>query len=283
MNKITLLMTLFLLHGCGAPDSSTPSTIDGAPSKNTLPSDSKKTSFRDKALWGQPIRGIDFSGNILVKDDTRIHQAHKNKYPELGENFVLWRVTHDGSCWVSAQLAILIFQMIEGGKEKFEEVLGKMRDYAAQHVKKEMLVGKLESLDDFFQIFELIKENMTHRFSLDVRNHQNIYDILDKGMRIFIMTHHQMNNNQKRLDQHLKNPKSWGYADEFAELFESFGLTCPVINLCNIGRGNSFSLKNYDAEAQPLSQQKMLVLDTNNAYIDVVVEKKFSDSINRAQ
>lgn len=273
MNKIAFLMVLFLLQGCDTPS---PATL---PDVHEVP----KLAFRDKALWGQPIRSIDFSGKILVKDDARIHDDHKRKYPELGENFVLWRMTHDGSCWVSAQLTLLIFQMIEGGKEKFEDVLAKMRDFAAKNVKKEILVGRLDSLDAFFQIFELIKENMTHRFSLDLRNHQNIYDILDQGMRIFIMTHYQMNDNQKRLNEHLENPKSWGFADEFSELFEKFGVRCPLIDLSPDERGGRVSIKNYYAEEQPLSEQKMLVFHTNIAYIDVVVEKKFSDSINNAQ
>jgi hypothetical protein len=275
-----LLILLCLISSCGPQDTVTHNNV-------THNDKTQHNPWADKALWGSPISSIDFSGKTLFQDDFRIAEIHKEAFPEFHNTYVLWRMTHDGSCWVSASLTLLLFQMIEGGLEKFTDVLEKMKTFAKTHVSS----NESHSLDDFFNIFELITHNFSHRFSLDLRNHQRIYDKLDHGMRVLLAAYLRSYGGQwdRKRAEEIQPPKKggledWGLADEFNNFFKSLGISCPVIDIYNTDRIQVFAYNKGWIEPPYFKGIKerppMLIIHSRKAYIDVLVEKKFSDKVN---
>lgn len=258
----SLLLALILLTSCSI-----------SPEKDL----SKTNMWSDKSSWGLPLDSIDFSGGILFKDDARIDDHHKKNFPHLHDNYVLWRVKHDGSCWVSSSITLLFYHMIEGGREKYEDVLQRMRSFAKNHIDEKALEGKLESLDELFDIFELVKETMSHSFSLSLRNHQNIYDKLDKGMRILLAAYARSGGLTFSSAQSIESSESWGYATDFHAFFGSLGINYCVIDIADFAIfGADRAIFGHERNT-PLP--KMLVFHGRLAFIDVLVDKSLSDNI----
>lgn len=273
LHILPALICFLFLHSCGQEPQNTKPFSTTAPALTQKP---EKNLFADKTSWGNAHTYLDFSGKIYFKDDPRIHQLHKDTWPQLNNSHVLWRVTHDGSCWISAQLTLLLFQMIEGGEPKFHKVLAKMQDFAEQN-------NKTNDLKAFFDIFKIIEGNLSHRFALDFYNHENIYQVLDKGMRLMLATYYRSRPNDNWLQTQLKSleasPKSWGLANQFQELFALFELELAYIDLfrSSLNGDPDISASSFGKRG---AVPKMMVIHTSPSFIDVLVEKSFSDLIN---
>ena len=218
MNKslYSILFLLCIISGCGLDNQDEQPDAKGLPSVR-IESNSRKTQSSPPAIFrGNPVQSIDFSGKTLFQDDGRIDDIHKKKFPRFNQKYVLWRLTHDGSCWVSSATTLLLYQMIEGGQKKFDDVVTKMRALAASGAQKSLE----QDLTDFFAILEVMRNNLSHRFSLDLRNHQNIYEKLDHGMRALLA--HFASNGGRTISEpeEITRPKSWGYATDFEELLQ---------------------------------------------------------------
>lgn len=222
----------------------------------------------DTRIWGKNIGNLDFSGSIPFESDSRIDDAHKKRFPELKGNYVLWRMPHDGSCWVSAATTLLLYEMIEGGPQKFDEVVAKMRSLVSPDKENEM--------KDFFRAFETIRENLNHRFSLELRNHRLAYEELDKGMRMLLAQVKRSEGNVAKANE-IETPYEWGSSIDFERLFLKLGLEYHVMSLWYGSRGHVSSSASFTSKN---SLPKMMVIDSRRAYIDVLVDKEFSARVN---
>lgn len=266
MNKIIIILFIALgfLTGCGNDISSNDITQNP---------ESPRVGWENPALWGNPIQSIDHSGKVLFVNDSRIANLHKHEYSQFGDKYVLWRMTHDGSCWVSSALTLMLFNMIEGGQAKFHAAAKKMRAIASNNSSKDLDAD----LQDFLNIIDFLGTKMDHRFSLDFRNHQTIYDKLDTGMRRMLAQFVRNGGPAMSSAQSIETYKSWGYADDFCGLFRELSLDCPVIDINAFGEGTSFP--NFDTKKMPYP--RMMIIHSSSAFIDVLVDKRFSDRVNK--
>ena len=90
-----------------------------------------------KMNLGAPFLAIDFSTECSLSEDNRVHELHKITYPDFCKEYVLWRVNHDGSCWNSVGITLLLCEMIEGGEEIFGRAVEHFKNILARaHLNK---------------------------------------------------------------------------------------------------------------------------------------------------
>lgn len=248
--------------------------IPASLSPSMAPSDN---TWTDPSSWGSNLISIDYSNKILFKDDTRIHEVHKIRLPDFAERYVLWRAKHDGSCWVTSSTTLLFYHMIESGQERYNNILTQMKDLAKNYGNSTDVFNK-----EFFDIFELIKTNFSHKFVLNLRNHQAIYEKLDQGMRMLLAAYKKSQNltddsSMKRILK-IQQPHSWGYAIDFYGFFQSMGIECPVIDIGKTNDNKYKSLVCNSALTNP--PPKMIIIHSKQTFIDIIVDKEFSFSLS---
>jgi hypothetical protein len=270
-----LFLTGLFFNGCVNPPFSNTTTQEY---NNSIPINVNSihdNKWADKNSWGRPFMSVDPSSTTLFKDDTRIDDLHKNELPDFAEHYVLWRMAHDGSCWVSSATTLLFYHMIAGGPQKYNKVLAGMKTLANSH-------GDMseEFYKEFFDIFELIKDNFSHEFAIYLRNRLIIYEKLVQGMRMLLIAFLESQgakdiSTKKRIAK-IKKPSSWGYTHDFYDLFDSLEITCPIIDIGNAG---SHFISLIFKEAHVIPRPTMIIFHGRRAFIDVLVEKNFSFSL----
>lgn len=173
--------------------------------------------WRSPERWGAPMVAIDFLSHQNLLEDRRVDKVHKEQYPRLCEDYVLWRVEHDGSCWVSSAMTQLLYQMVEAGPKKFDEALGYFKALLASDKQGHNQVVA----DDFLAILGLMREKMDHGYCLALRNYRNVYEALDRGFRKILSLYWLEHDAQKA--QSINTAFSLGFAADFKKLFEELG------------------------------------------------------------
>lgn len=240
-----------LLNACGPVPSPENTAIFSAIEPQT---NKKENIWAKKSSWGSDFSAVDFSGKILFNDDYRIADIHKTKHSQL-KNHVLWRVNHDGRCWLTSELILLFYEMTQNGKENYLNIMTNIRNITREYLK--------DSAEDLIAVFELLEDNLSLHFALDLMNHENTYNTLNRGMRKLLIA-------SGTVKKSYENEYGWGMIDDFHPLFEKFGVkTYPwIADWAN-------SIPSWD-----FNYQRKLILIQSTVFIDVLVEKTFSDKVN---
>ena len=261
-----------------------------------IPKNHNKWLFKE--TWGDPMAAIDFSGNQTLSEDDRVHIVYKNQYPTMCKEYVLWRVEHDGSCWVSSGITQLIYQMIEAGPEKFDEVIEYLKSLFASDPEFTQTENEAVS-SNLFMILELIREKMDHSFSLALRNHRNVYEALDRGFRKILSLYWRKHDDAKATEINISN--SLGFAADFKGFLHEMGFkyaefltdgecngvsaTTSFFDLCAYLTEPEISLFSHGDENRQknIIQKKMpkvMSFLSDPGYMDIAVQKSISDQIN---
>jgi len=242
-------------------------------------------------VWGEPMMAIDFAGNETLLQDNRINIIYKQQYPNLCKEYVLWRVEHDGSCWVSTGITKLIYHMIESGPDKFDEATNYFKRLFASDPgysnKENQQIAR-----NLFSILKLIRKEMDHNFSLALRNHRNVYEALDAGFRKILSLYWEKYDHAKSTQ--INTAFSLGYAADFKGLFNEIGFKYAEFLTDGECDGapatmSYFDLAAYigDQELNSLTQnclnKKMppiMAFLSTPGFMDIAVKKDLSDQIN---
>lgn len=238
--------------------------------------------------WGAPMVSIDYTWpHTLIKDD-RVHPLYKNNYPTLCENYVLWRVQHDGSCWVSSGITQLIYQMIEAGPKKFDEVVEYFKTLLDSDPAYDQVIAS-----DLFSILDLIRKKMDHNFSLSLRNYSNIYEALERGFRKILAIYWKKHNVSKSAA--INESFTVGYAADFKDFFNELGFKYAEFLTDGEVDGADATMSYFDLSAY-ISEEEAVSLGQENqigskmpavmsfltmpGFMDVAVQKNISEKIN---
>jgi len=238
---------------------------------------------------GAPYSAVDFSGRMTLMADGRVDVVHKSMLPELCNNYVLWRVAHNGSCWVTSAMTQFIFTLIDGGPGEFDRVIKQLKTDVAN-------TGADAQFKEFFDYFALVRQKMDFRDALDLLNHQNVHPVLDRGFRMLLAKDFRARGDFVEAAK-IEKPGEWGYASHFKPLFNRLGLKYAGIStdgefgeskpttilhdledyFGNMPRTIDVNRRFGQAEE---NLPKVLFFRSSPGFMDIAVLKTFSDQIN---
>lgn len=189
-----IIMFLFL-SACKGGDLDSKSSVNSVvpPSQIAAPTKAKDFSddnyFSDRAHWGEYRQFVDFSGSLTLGEDPRVDDYYKINLPRFAQNYVLWRVNHDGSCWIQSAMVVIMHGILSLEKSQFEEALLRWKNYAAKLSEEHLAFKKFEEsgeLKKFFDLIEVLGRTADFKKALDMLNHMAINDLFNRSLRIFI-------------------------------------------------------------------------------------------------
>jgi hypothetical protein len=245
-----------------------------------------------------PFLAIDFSTTYSLHEDKRVHELHKKTYPDVCHEYVLWRVNHDGSCWNSVGITWVIYQMIQGGEDIFDNAIERFKT-----ILKPANLDKSEKkiIIKFFAILDRMRQKMDHRYSLELRNYSNIYKTLDKGFRIILATQERQNERPDyEYADEIEQPGSRGHMSNMRPLLADLGFSYAGIDCFHqngefavikssleeyLDPHSENSLRESNAEYNKNIIDKMptvLAIGSSPDYADIAVKKSFAHAIRES-
>ena len=235
-------------------------------------------------------KSIDFSNEKSLMQDSRVYEGIKAAYPAVCEEYVLLRVRHDGSCWNSVGMTLLIYELIEAGEENFDRAIAYFKELITR---TDAAVLEQKPIKDFFAILAEIRAKMDHRFSLELRNSsEDVYMALDTGFRKLIAYYGLQEGHKPAWAAEKEKPYSWHHMSDIKPLLRELGFkyggidSDPTARLDFNDYGFSADelalLGQNSPETRDFMGQKMptmIALGTSPAYADVAVKKSFAESL----
>lgn len=284
MQKFILFIFLILQFSCSNEQ---PPTTKARPELSTTES----TGWANPKTWGEKRLSLNTKSeyeNALV--DPRIDQIYKDGMPDFLKTRVLWRVGHDGSCWVSVALTLLLYELTNQDQAFFSQILGKMQKQAV-----DLAINENDFVKNFFAILEVIKEKNDFKLAVAMLNHEKVFYNLNMGLRQFLKVHEGDNT----LTEIMAKPCSWGDAQQyFGRLFKGWGIKFFDIRGApnNIQRSFylpsiEFSRVSFRKDFPQLNLEMKKVLDHKNfimlsfvpspSFADILVSKTFAEQFNK--
>lgn len=258
-------------------------------------------NWHDKSHWGSKTTNINFNGTKTLLEDRRINQVHKDRYPNIIKHYVLWRVRHDGSCWVQSGMVQTLYQMIFQGEKKYEEALVELKTILQPTLTGNDLNAK-EKAQDFIAALEFLKEKMDFKFTLEFINHTHVFDIFNFGFRKLISNIRREEGNNALADK-IDQPMEWGVVTDFGKIFTLLKLNFNSILLDDVlpetpvpastifffdfwdfdnkGDAEDKLNKSMPTEEQIARLPKVISIISSPDFIDVAALKSFNDKINK--
>jgi hypothetical protein len=255
---------------------------------------SPNNGWVDSSLWGA-MGAINIQETRTIAEHPHAHPIFKENAPILCEEYVLWVVTHDGSCWVDSGMAQLIYHMISAGEDKFDEAIAWFKEILA--VNSGDSPEDLAIVKSFFDIFELIRAEMDMPYSFYLVSHQNVRNALSTGFRKLLSSYYRQMGENDRANV-IATPNEWGYASDFAPLLHHLGLkyaalycdgnlrpkyTAPTFIFSSFSDYLSFEEgvfgKDESVRATIKKLPDVITFRSKPGYIDIMVKKSFSNYI----
>jgi hypothetical protein len=168
--------------------------------------------------------------------------------------------------------------MIQGGEEIFDNSIKYLKNILSGAILDK---NDRKLINNFFIILNIMRRKMDHRFSLELRNHRNTYEILDRAFRIILAAHER----QKELPDHdfaneVEQPKSRGHMSYMRPLLTDLGFSYAEIDCYEHDNRNiviKADLSNNIINNLP----DIIALGSSPGYADVAVRKSFSEIIKK--
>lgn len=305
MHNYLIYTTIFLILSalsCGE-DKPTDDTSKAVSATDKFPK--KPTPLPNKwsspEALGAPSLIINFSQkDIVLKDDTRVNSVHKQQVPIITEEYVLWRVRHNGSCWLYSGMMQFFYQAIEAGDKKFSEIIKEIKKIFSEGEDAHLAQNQALA-DDFLALLELMQEKMDHRHCLELINHEKVVAVLDPGFRrlLSIITRKQ---GLSTIADEIEEPNSWGHASHFGYLFDELGFKFAEISsdgdfhkntpatrsIVSLGQyitrdGQRSILENNREKYAHIRKDMPVVISFRSSpgYMDVAVLKSFAQQLSK--
>ncbi|MCA9508697.1 MAG: hypothetical protein KC505_09790 [Myxococcales bacterium] len=157
--------------------------------------------------------------------DPRVDDRLKEVIPQFLKSHVLWRVRHNGNCWITSALIFMLHEITSKGHEYFIQSLNRIKksaqDFAIednQHVKK------------FIELLESINDNDDFKNTIEILNYADSYFILNMGLRQFIAE--AVKDIKPKKAEEIRNYLSWGdVAGDAGELFLVWDFKYAAVSL----------------------------------------------------
>lgn len=232
--------------------------------------------------------------------DPRVDEIYKSAIPDVLKNHVLWHVNHDGNCWISVGLSIMLYEMTSNGPEYFNETLAKIKTTA-----KNSGIEKSEEIKGFLEVLELLQINRTFKNALRILNQEQTYLKLNTGLREFAARNMTIAGKKAKDIATVKSSYGWGnVSDNLGGLFKewaikffhmeirkdrqglSFNFLVPSIYSERVGwtyilPADAGKFKDMVTKALRKNDPNVISFVPTPAYADVLVKKSFSDGFNR--
>lgn len=194
-NRFINIGILLFLSACNDSDSSSKTPVNSLTSPHQIGPVTKvppiidDNYFSEPMNWGIYQQFIDFSGAVTLAEDTRVDEYYKINLPQFSQNYVLWRVTHDGSCWIQAGMVVILNGLLSLEKSQFEEALVKWKNYAANLRAKHVAFKKFSEsgeLKKFFDLIAALGRTANLKEAMHMLNHTAIKNVFNQSLRHFI-------------------------------------------------------------------------------------------------
>lgn len=239
---------------------------------------------KNHLIYKKSFLAIDFSPDVSLHNDDRVHELHKMTYPDFCHEYVLWRVNHDGSCWNSVGITLLFYHMIQGGEEIFDNSVKYLKNILSGAILDK---NDRKLINNFFIIINIIRRKMDHRLSLELRNNRNTYEILDRAFRIILATHER----QKALPDHdfandVEQPKTRGHMSYMRPLLTDLGFSYAEIDCYEHDNQNIIVKADFEEYIELNNNiinnlPDIIAFGSSPGYADVAVRKSFSKIIKK--
>lgn len=279
---------------------------DLPPRNNTNPEEDalpKDNYFADKANWGIHRKFIDHEGKTLLSNDSRVNDFYKTVLPEFCQDYVLWRVTHDGSCWIQSAMVVLLHGLLSLKKDQFQQALVKWKNLATEYAAAHPAFKEFERAGHqkkFFDLLEALGASKNFKQAMYMLNHTEVKDLFNRSLRAFIDPEHEIHNlcelGDIRDAAHLASKVGVPFLGFAGDINATTQLSF-VRDALQLGIGHAdfkklgkLSSSSYEANAAALLRNfiheqkhnfpKVLYFRSNPLYMDIAVEKAFSDAVN---
>lgn len=309
MKKLVLIIVVAvnIFAGCGNhPHQNQPNTrphllslpmskpAKGAisPTQFLVSSDNKWT---DSSSWGSP-GAIDIAETRTLAEDPRVHQIFKDQLPILCEEFVLWRVTHDGSCWIDVGVILTLSHLIMNSDDKFDEAIVVFKEMFA--IKNEIFPAEDQELSKgFFDALKLLRaKKMDFHYCFHFISHRNVRDVFMKGFRKLLSNCFYLEKDMA-LAMRFARLGDWGDAYHFSPVFERLGIKYADISnngalrpeyieptqvLLSEHLSSRKDIFGADPSIRKIIREQLpdiISFNTSPGYGDIIVKKSFADSL----
>lgn len=198
------LVLVFLLASCGEQKKPSVLVLDPKFKAQLL---AQGNVWADEALWGEAVQTRDTSGKTPLDRDDRVHDVYK-KNLGLKDKYVLWRMAHNGTCWLQAQMIQLFYGLILAGPTKFRESIEALENHNDIKAIDPAIAKKL------LDVFRMVELKPEIAFFLEISTRQHIFDALNMGFR-HILKQHGVSCRGGTL-----SPYSWGKTNDFCGIFK---------------------------------------------------------------
>lgn len=267
MRKIFTLVPIFIL-ACSPTINEHDNNI--RPSKENS---SEKPFWSDSTKWGKAERNVNLINDSVALDDNRINNLYKQVFPDFLKEYVLWRVRHDGNCWVTSLLVQILYHMTTGTRQQYNIVLNNIKKLGDEYKNKDPNFAKNSLEIDFYDLLELIGLNMDFEYALNLINHEKTYRTLNLGIRKFLAAYTP----EKKVSEFGE----WGVLADYQNLIYDLGLNFNLFYLDDIlSRGKNIELiKLYINNNAPLNffasieEYRNNILGPSNPQREVSIQK----------
>jgi hypothetical protein len=254
---------------------------------------SANNKWVDPSTWGSP-GAINITETRTLAEHPDVHQIFKDQMPIFCEEFVLWRVTHDGSCWVDVGVILAIDHLIRQDEVTFDKAIALFKEIFA--IKNENYPAEdAEIIKDFFDVLDLVRAKRDPRYCFHFISHRNVRDALMKGFRKLLSNWHFQEGNVKEATK-AATLEAWGHPNNFRPLFFKFDLAHADIDTngslrpeyiepTSISLSSAFASNDDIFGSDPAIRKvieqlpDIIAFNTRPGYGDVIVKKSFAEAV----
>lgn len=243
MLKILLLIVVSFLFSCGDKNlASLEPSFEPAKPETTLPS-GFRNYWSEKETWGKLDIIINSDSQQSLTENSAVHESWKRNFPKMTKTYVLFRVRHNGSCWIHAALAVLISNLIDSGSEKFAKAVETYESLGKENAKISEAFKKFYESEDFkkfMEAFRWMNNSRSFKTSLNFMNHENVGQALVKGMRAYIASDRRKKGYVAEAEKLESQPSCWGFVGDADFMFDEAGLDLPGFTMSDNGKEHYF-------------------------------------------
>ncbi|MCA9508154.1 MAG: hypothetical protein KC505_07030 [Myxococcales bacterium] len=274
----SIIYTL-ILSSCGLNNNNNHKLINNDQQENKSLKNNKITAINNKNnddnYWSKPDNLgpqeniVTYNSQQNLANDPRVIKGYNDYYPEIMKRYVLFRVEHNGSCWVYSALTNLVVNLIDSGKDNFTKSITTLDNLAKENAEKYEHFEKFYKSDDYKKVidaFKWISKSMDFKKSLDFINHKEVHNVLNKAMRAFLAANKRKLNKIDQAKELETEATCWGDIGDFSFIFNTLN-----INLSGI---------KFITEQEALQDKKVTYNPLNNTYVFINSSKLYKNFLN---